>query len=87
MSSTLKLDRVHGLKEILAFDGEASTSKPDIDKQAGYQREVGTRFDEPKTVTVEEISFEIQKMSRVVFSGYAQRSLYRQLLSINKSFS
>jgi len=26
--------------------------------------------DEPKEVTVEEISFEIQKMSRVVFSGY-----------------
>jgi len=27
MSSTHKLDRVHGLKEMLSFDGEASTSK------------------------------------------------------------
>jgi len=47
-SSTLKLDRVHGLKEILAFDGEASTSTLDIDNQEGYWREVGTRFDKPK---------------------------------------
>jgi len=37
------MDRVRGLKEILAFDGEVSTSKQDIDKQAGYQREVSTR--------------------------------------------
>ena len=35
-----------------------------ISKRSWYQ------IDEPKTVTVEKISFEIQKMSRVVFSGY-----------------
>jgi len=33
MSSTHKLDRVHGLKEMLSFDGEASTSKQDIEEK------------------------------------------------------
>jgi len=47
MSSTHKLDRVYGLKEILMFDGEAST------KQARYQRAVGAGLTSQTTVTVE----------------------------------
>jgi len=43
MSSTHKLDQVYGLREISSFDGEASTSKQDIeeklvpDRQAKHQ--------------------------------------------------
>jgi len=33
MSSTLKLDRVRGLKEIWTFDREASTSRQDVEKK------------------------------------------------------
>jgi len=32
-SSTLKLDQVQGLGEISTFDGEASTSKQDIERK------------------------------------------------------
>ena len=38
------------------------------------------QIDESKSVNVEEIIIEIQTMSRVVFSGYVRRFLYRQLL-------
>jgi len=81
MISTHKLDQVYGLREILTFDGEAPTSKHDIKEKLV----LGSKS--RATVTVEEMSFEIQKMSRVVISGYVRRFLYRQLLSINKSFS
>ena len=81
MSSTHKLDRVHRLKEMLLFDGEASTSKQDIEEK------LVPDITSQSTVTVEEMSFEIQKMFREVISGYVRRFLYRQLLSINKSFS
>jgi len=33
MSSTHKLDRVYELREILPFDGEASTSNQDIEEK------------------------------------------------------
>ena len=49
-------------------------------KRSWYQ------IDEPKTIIDEEISFEIQKMSRVVFSGYIRRFLYKQLLSVIPHF-
>jgi len=47
MSSTHKLDRVYGLKEILLFDGETSTSKQDVEEK------VGAGFTSQTTVTVE----------------------------------
>jgi len=62
------------------FDEEASTSKPRQSKRSWCQ------IYEPKAVAVEEIVFEIQIVSRVVSSGFTRRFLYRQLLSINKSF-
>jgi len=33
MSSTHKLDRVYGLREILPFDGKALTGKQDIEEK------------------------------------------------------
>jgi len=33
MSSTHKLDRVYGLKNILPFDGEVSTSKQNVEEK------------------------------------------------------
>jgi hypothetical protein len=33
MSSTHKLDRVYGHKEIFLFDGEVSTSKQDVEEK------------------------------------------------------
>ena len=55
MSSTHKLDRVYGLKEILPFDGEAST------KQAGYRREVGVELTSQAAVTVERCHLEFKR--------------------------
>jgi hypothetical protein len=65
MSSTHKLDQVYGHREISSFDGEASTSK--ISKRSWC-------------LTVGEMSFEIQKISRVVISGYIRQFLYRKLV-------
>jgi len=59
---------------------EASTSKPRQSKRSWCQ------IYEPKAVVVEEIVFEIQIVFRVVSTGFTRRFLYRQLLSINKSF-
>jgi hypothetical protein len=73
MNSTHKPDRGCGLKEISPFDGEASTSKQ-------YRREVGAKSTSRAAVTVEEMSFEIQKMSGVVISAYVRRFLYRHVI-------
>jgi len=56
-------------------------------RQARNRREVGAKSTSQAAVTVTNMSFEIQKMSRVVIIDYARQFLYRQLLSINKSFS
>jgi hypothetical protein len=55
----------------LPFDGEA------FDKQARYRREVGAGLISQAAVTVEEMSFEIQKMSQVVISGFVRQFMYR----------
>jgi len=80
MSSTLKLDGVRGLKEILAFDGEASTSTQDIKEKLVLDLTSQTQL------LLKRCHLKFKRCLGVAFSGYAQRFLYRQLLSINKSF-
>jgi hypothetical protein len=75
------MDQVYVLREISQFDGKASTSKKDIKEKLVPGRQAKTE------VNVGEMSFEIQKISKVVISGYTRHFLYRQLCSVNMSFS